>query len=73
MYVYVYIYVYIEREKDRYISRRHQTCHFQKRAPSVPAEGPAKELDLARHCELPLRALQAQKWHVHLSRTFCAA
>ena len=32
--------------------RRHQTCHFRKRATSAPAEGPAYRLDLARRCEL---------------------
>ena len=53
-------------------SRRHQTCHFRKRATSVPAEGPAYGLDFARHCGFSLRALQAQKWHVHGSRTFGA-
>ena len=45
--------------------RRHQTCHFRQRATSVPAEGPAYGLDFARHCEFPLRALQAQKWHIY--------
>ena len=35
------------------------------RATSVPAEGPANRLDFERHCEFPLRALQAQKWYVH--------
>ena len=29
--------------------RGHQTCHFRKRATSVPAEGPAYGLDFARH------------------------
>ena len=52
--------------------RRHQTCHFGKSATSVPAEGPAHELDFARHCEFPLPALQALTWHVHGSRTFGA-
>ena len=32
------------------ITRRHQTCHFRKRATSLPAEGPAYRLDFARHC-----------------------
>ena len=54
-------------------ARRGQACHFRKRATSVPAEGPAYGLYVARHCEFPLRALQAQKWHVHGSRTFGAA
>ena len=40
------------------LSRRHQTCHFRKRATSVPAEGPAYGLDFGRHCEFPLRDLQ---------------
>ena len=40
------------------------------RATSAPAEGPAYGLDLARHCEFPLRALQG---HVYGSRTFGAA
>ena len=31
-------------------TRRHQTCHFRKRATSAPAEGPAYGLDFARHC-----------------------
>ena len=53
--------------------RRHQTCHFRKRATSAPAEGPAYGLDFARHCEFPLRALQAQKWQVRESRTLGAA
>ena len=40
--------------------RRHQTCHFCKRATSVPAAGPAHGLDVARRCEftklwIPLR------------------
>ena len=39
----------------------------------MPAEGPAYGLDLARRCEFPLRALQAQTWHVRRSRTFGAA
>ena len=30
-------------------SRRHQTCHFRKRATSAPAEGPSYRLDFARH------------------------
>ena len=42
-------------------ARRHQPCHFRKRATSVPAEGPSYGLDFARHCEFSLRALQAQK------------
>ena len=46
-------------------SRRHQTCHFRKRATSAPAEGPAYGLDFARHCRFSIRALQAQKWQVH--------
>ena len=54
------------------IARMHQTCHFRKRATSAPAEGPACGLDLARHCEFPLRALQAQKWLVYGSGTFGA-
>ena len=29
-----------------------QTCHFRKRATSVPAEGPAHGLDFARHCAI---------------------
>ena len=53
--------------------RRHQTFHFRKRATSAPAEGPAYGLDFARHGEFPLRALQAQRWHVCGSRTFGAA
>ena len=48
-------------------------CHFRKRATSVPAEGPAHGLDFASHCEFPLRAPQAQRWHVHGSGTFGAA
>ena len=44
-----------------------------KRATSVPAEGPAHGLDFERHCEFPLRALQAQKWYDHRSRTFGVA
>ena len=32
-------------------TRRHQTCHFRKRATSAPAEEPAYGLDFARHCE----------------------
>ena len=55
------------------LSRRHQTCDFRKRATSAPAEGPVHGLDLARRCEFPLPALQAQKWHVHGSGTFGAA
>ena len=52
----------------------HQMCHFRKHATSAPAEGPAYWLDFARRCEFPLRALQAQKWHVHHGiRTFCPA
>ena len=31
-------------------ARRHQTCHFRKRATSTPAEGPTYGLDFARHC-----------------------
>ena len=58
MYVYIYIYIYIYRTTS------------VKRATSVPAEGPAYGLDLARHCELPLRA---QKWLVRGIRTFGAA
>ena len=51
-----------------------QTCHFRKRETSMPAEGPAYRLGFARNCELPLRALQAQKWHVvRGSRTLGAA
>ena len=42
-------------------------------ATSVPAEGPAYGLDFAWHSEFSLRALQAQKWHVHRSRTFGVA
>ena len=53
-------------------ARRHQMCHFRKRATSAPAEGPAYGLDLARHCEFPLRTLQAQKWHGHGCRAFGA-
>ena len=77
IYIYIYIYIY-----DIYIwdnlrwpcwPRGHQTRHFRKRATSVPAEGPAYGLDFARHREFPLRALQAQKWHVRRSRTFGAA
>ena len=34
--------------RSLYIARRHQTCHFRKRATSVPAEGPAYGLDFAR-------------------------
>ena len=49
-------------------ARRHQTCHFRKRAASVPAEGHACSLDFARHCEFPLRALQARKWHVMFTK-----
>ena len=30
-------------------TRRHQTCHFRKRATSAPAEGPAHGPDFARH------------------------
>ena len=41
-------------------SRRHQTCHFRKRATSAPAEGPSYGLDFARHCEFPLRALSTE-------------
>ena len=54
---------------------RHQTCHFRKSATAAPAEGLAYGLYLARRCEFPLRALQAQnqKWLVHRSRTFGAA
>ena len=56
-------------------SRRHRACHFRKRATSAPVEvqGPAYGLDFARHCESPLRALEAQKWHVRRSRMFGAA
>ena len=50
-------------------SRRHQKCHFRKRATSAPAEGPAYGLDFTR----PLRTLQAQKWYVCGSGRFCAA
>ena len=53
--------------------RMHQTCHFRKRANSTPAEGLAYGLDFARHSECPLRAPQAQKWHVYGSSTFGAA
>ena len=62
--VYIYIYIY---------ARRYQTCHFRKRATSVPAEGPAHMLDFARSYEFSLPALQAQKWYVGGSRTFGAA
>ena len=56
MCVYIYIYIYI------YIC---QTCHFRKRATSVPAEGPAYGLDFARHCEFPLRKVAcSRKSHV---------
>ena len=45
-----------------------KTCHFCKRATSVPLEGPAYGLDFARHCEFPLRAgaevARLWKWHV---------
>ena len=44
---------------------KHQTCHFRKRATSVPAEGPVYGLDFARH----FRALRAQKWRARGSRT----
>ena len=47
--------------RARASTRRHQTCHFHKRATSAPAEGPAYGLDFARYCEFPLRAPQAQK------------
>ena len=47
-------------------------CRVRKRATSAPAEGPVYGLDFARHCELSLRALQAQKWRLHASRTFGA-
>ena len=32
-------------------AKRHQKCHFRKRATSAPAEGPAYGLDFARHCD----------------------
>ena len=32
-----------------YSPRRHQTCHFRKRATSVPAEGPAYGPDFVGH------------------------
>ena len=54
-------------------ARGQQTCHFRKRATSVPAEGLACGLVFARRCELFLRALQAQKWQVRRGCTFCAA
>ena len=56
-----------------WFTRRRQTCNFRKRASSVPAEGPAYGLDFARHWEFPLRALQAQRWHLHGSRVCGAA
>ena len=40
---------------------------------SAPAEGPAHGPGFARRCEFPLRALQAQRWHVDGSSTFGAA
>ena len=43
-------------------TRRHQTRHFRKRATPVPAEGPAYIVNFPRHCQFPLRTLQAQKW-----------
>ena len=52
--------------------RRHQTCCFRKHATSVPAEGPAYGLEVARR-EFPLQALQAPKWHIHGRRTLGAA
>ena len=52
---------------------RHQICPFRNRATSAPAEGPACVLHFARHCEFPLRALQAQKWHIYRSSAFGAA
>ena len=53
--------------------RRHQTCHFRKRATSAPAEGPACRLGFAGRCEFPLRTPQAHKWHVYRNGTFGAA
>ena len=87
IYIYIYICTYIHHILQYMIlsysmlccimltvrPRRHQTCHFRKRATSAPAEGPAYGFDFARHGEFPLRALQAQKWHVGRSRTFVAA
>ena len=45
-------------------------CHFHKHATSLQAKGPSYGRDFARHCEVSLRAPQAQKWHARESRAF---